>query len=103
MALKSNRTLWSCGRNASGQLGNGTTTNTNLFAQVGTATNWAKVRCGRQHTIALDTNGTLWAWGDNQYGQLGDGTTVNKSVPTQIGTVCTLSVPEFAPKSHAVA
>ena len=98
MMLKNDNTLWTCGRNESGQLGNGTTTNTNLFAQVGTATNWAKVRCGRSHTLALTTNGTLWAWGDNTYGQLGDGTTTSRLVPTPIGSVCTLGVNEFAPK-----
>lgn len=89
MAIKNNGTLWSCGLNVSGQLGNGTTTDTNTLAQVGTATNWAKVRCGRLYTLALDSNGSLWAWGDNSSGQLGDGTTTNRLVPTPIGTACT--------------
>ena len=95
MVLKNNGTLWSCGWNNKGQLGNGSTTDTNVLAQVGTATNWAKVRCGRNHTLALDSNGTLWAWGDNSYGQLGDGTTTNRLVPTQIGTACTLATTTF--------
>jgi len=101
MVLKNNGTLWSCGYNPSGQLGNGTTTNTNTLAQVGTATNWAKVRCGRLHTLALDSNGTLWAWGDNSYGQLGDGTTTNRLVPTQIGTACTMATHSYTkPTMH---
>jgi len=101
MVIKNNGTLWSCGYNPSGQLGNGTTTNTNVLAQVGTATNWAKVRCGRLHTLALDSNGTLWAWGDNTYGQLGDGTTTNRLVPTQIGTPCSMATNSYTkPTMH---
>ncbi len=95
IAIKNNGTLWSCGINTSGELGNGTTTNTNVLAQVGTAVNWTKARCGWYYTLTLDSNGTLWAWGDNTYGQLGDGTTTNRLVPTQIGYICTLSVPQF--------
>lgn len=98
MALKNNGSLWSCGYNLQGQLGNGTTITTNVLAQVGSSTDWAKVRCGRNHTLALTTAGTLWAWGENQYGQLGDGTTTNRTTPTQIGSVCTLGVNEFTPK-----
>ena len=49
--------------------------------QVGTATNWARVSAGGDHTVAVKTDGTLWAWGDNNYGQLGDGTTTNQSTP----------------------
>jgi len=101
MALKNNGSLWSCGLNASGQLGNGTTTTINTFAQVGTAINWAKVRCGRLHSLALDSNGTLWAWGDNTYGQLGDGTTTNRLVPTQIGTPCSMATNSYTkPTMH---
>jgi alpha-tubulin suppressor-like RCC1 family protein len=96
MALKNNGTLWVTGVNSSGQLGIGSTAyNINVFTQVGTATNWAKVRCGRTHTLALDTNGTLWAWGDNSQGQLGNGTTTNSNVPIQIGTACSLNTPNF--------
>ena len=49
--------------------------------QVGTATNWASVAAGSQHTVAVKTDGTLWAWGDNGNGQLGDGTTTNRLTP----------------------
>jgi alpha-tubulin suppressor-like RCC1 family protein len=94
MVLKNDGTLWSCGYNNKGQLGIGTTTNTNTLAQVGSST-WSKVRCGRWHTLALDSNGSLWAWGDNSYGQLGDGTTTNRLVPNLIGTPCSLSTSSF--------
>lgn len=91
MIVKNNGTLWSCGYNITGALGNGTTTNTNLLGQVGTATHWDKVRCGLFYTVALTENGTLMAWGDNSVGQLGDGTFTNSLVPKQIGDACNLS------------
>jgi alpha-tubulin suppressor-like RCC1 family protein len=95
MVLKNNGTLWSCGYNTSGQLGNGTITNTNTLAQVGTASNWAKVRCSTNFTLILDNNGTLWSWGNNSAGQLGDSTTTNRLVPTQIGTACSMATNSF--------
>lgn len=52
---------------------------------------WAKVSCGRDHTIAVKTNGTLWAWGKNNNGQVGDGTGTYRSSPVQIGSLSTWS------------
>ena len=46
-----------------------------------TATSWAGVAAGGDHTVAVRTDGTLWAWGDNGYGQLGDGTTTDRHSP----------------------
>jgi gliding motility-associated-like protein len=86
MAIQTNGTLWGIGDNSYGQLGNGTTINSNTLIQIGTATNWENVVTGNYHTIVLTTNGTLWSWGDNTYGQLGDGTTVGRTAPAQIGT-----------------
>jgi hypothetical protein len=54
--------------------------------QIGSATNWARISAGYDHTIAIKTDGTLWAWGSNGDGQLGDGTYVDKNSPVQIGT-----------------
>jgi alpha-tubulin suppressor-like RCC1 family protein len=84
-AIKQDGTLWGCGRNQLGQLGDGTSINKNVFVQIGTATNWYEVSIGSYFTVGLKTDGTLWAWGDNFYGQLGIGTNVGKNVPTQIG------------------
>ena len=86
VAVKTDGTLWAWGANASGQLGDGTTTNHSSPVQVGTATDWASVAAGSDHTVAVKTDGTLWAWGDNCSGQLGDGTTTNHSSPVQVGT-----------------
>ena len=86
VALKTDGTLWTWGRNLAGQLGNGSATNSNIPIQIGTATDWQFISAGDEYILAIKSNGTLWAWGDNTYGQLGDNTTINKSVPTQIGT-----------------
>lgn len=86
VGLKSDGTLWTWGRNLSGQLGNNSTTNSNVPIQIGTDTDWVFISAGDEYTLALKSNGTLWAWGENTGGQLGDGTTTNKLIPTQIGT-----------------
>ena len=96
-------TLWAWGYNASGRLGDGTTTNRTTPTQIGTATTWSSVSAGVYHTVAIKTDGTLWAWGYNElYGQLGDGTTTNKDVPTQIGAETTWSS-VFSGEHHTAA
>ncbi len=71
VAVKTDGTLWTWGRNHVGQLGDGTTTNHPSPVQVGPDTNWAVVAAGAFYTVAVKTDGILWAWGDNSRGQLG--------------------------------
>src|SRR5690242_4572338 len=68
--LRSNGTLWTCGDNFRGQLGDGTTTAKNVATRIGTATDWMTISAGQHHTMAIKADGSLWAWGDNTYGQL---------------------------------
>lgn len=87
IAIKSDGTLWAWGFNASGQLGDGTTTQRQIPVQVGITADWKVVSAGDNHTLAIKNDGTLWTWGYNQYGQLGDGTFGNsRAIPTKIGT-----------------
>ena len=88
MALKSDGTVWTWGKNNYGQLGDGTTVNRTSAVQVGSLTNIIAIAAGGNHALALRSDGTVWAWGSNngilEYGQLGNGTTTNSSVPVQV-------------------
>jgi alpha-tubulin suppressor-like RCC1 family protein len=71
--LRSDGSLWGMGFNESGQLGDGTYSNTNFPEQI-VASNVTAIATGRWHSLFLTSGGRLWAMGSNQYGELGDGT-----------------------------
>jgi alpha-tubulin suppressor-like RCC1 family protein len=89
MALKSDGTVWTWGRNGNGELGNNDPTHTlqQLPVQVtgiggtGFLTNVVAVAAGRYHSLAILDDGTLLSWGLNNFGQLGlnDNNTVSNS------------------------
>ena len=87
----SDNSLWAWGGNVSGQVGNGTTTDTFHPVQVGTLKVWDSVSAGAQHTLARQSSGanpdTLWAWGSNGGGQLGQFSGGNQSAPVQVNLV----------------
>ncbi|MCL2804774.1 MAG: hypothetical protein FWD26_02430 [Treponema sp.] len=72
-AIRADGTLWTWGKNDQGKLGDGTTNDSSVPVQVGTATNWISVAAGGIYTAAVRADGTLWAWGSNLYGQFGNG------------------------------
>lgn len=84
--VKTDGTMWGCGSNGFGELGDNTAINRSSPVQVvGNATTWKTVSAGYQSTSAIKTDGTLWLWGYNtSYGQLGDNTTIHKSSPVQV-------------------
>lgn len=92
LVLATDGTVWTWGNNDSGQLGDGTTENRNLPAQVSGLTGVAAVAGGGGrnefgpggHTLALLRDGTLRGWGLNDAGQLGDGTTDNRVRPVAV-------------------
>ena len=82
IAIKIDGTLWTCGYNLNGNLGDGTTTSRRSpVTTAGGGTNWKQAAGGRHHTVAVKTDGTLWTWGFNNAGQLGTGTTTTRSSP----------------------
>jgi alpha-tubulin suppressor-like RCC1 family protein len=85
-AIKTDGTLWSWGKNDSGELGDATNNSSNTQVQESTKSLWLSSSAGENHTLAIKNDGTLWAWGNNYYGQLGDNTTKNKNHPVQISS-----------------
>jgi alpha-tubulin suppressor-like RCC1 family protein len=83
MIIKTDGSLWGFGRNDTGQLGDGTTTNRTTPTLI-ISSGVAQVACGHKHTLVLKTDGSLWTFGQNSYGQLGNGNTTNRSTPLQI-------------------
>jgi alpha-tubulin suppressor-like RCC1 family protein len=82
LAVKTDGTMWSTGKNSDGQLGINTTTDSKVFVQIGTGTTWDKVFCGGAHSMALTTGGILYLWGDNASGQLGFQHYTDRKIPT---------------------
>lgn len=86
IAVKMDGALWSWGRNDSGQLGNGTYTDSSIPIVININQLFGKVTCSGNHSLVIGLLGNnIWAWGDNSYGQLGNGNTTNITVPTTIG------------------
>ena len=89
--VRANGTVSCTGGNASGQLGDGTTTNRLIpRASTGTAS-MASISVGAFHTCGVRSTGRAFCWGDNQFGQLGDGTLVDRLVATAVPALSDLT------------
>jgi alpha-tubulin suppressor-like RCC1 family protein len=86
VCTKTDGTIWSWGNGGSGRLGHGNVINRSSPVQIGALTNWARVACGDDFTLAVKTNGTMWSWGRaSAIGQTGQNNLINLSSPVQIG------------------
>ena len=92
-AVKTDGTLWTWGRNNSGQLGLGNSGAPYRYSspkQVGALTSWLKINAGYAFALSVKTDGTLWAWGQNDsWGNLGLGNRTTYSSPKQVGALTT--------------
>lgn len=70
LGIKEDRTLWSWGNNAKGQLGTGTGANSALPVQVGDGL-YTAVAAGHSHSLALRDDGILVVFGSNERKALG--------------------------------
>lgn len=84
LALLSDGTVWTWGRNSSGQLGDGTNIEHWVPKQVYGVSNIVAIAAGDSHSMALRSDGTVFAWGNNSDGRLGDGTDIERSAPVQV-------------------
>ena len=75
LVLGEGGTVQSWGRNASGELGDGTADQRNAPRNAYALTGVEALAAGNLHSTALLSNGTVQSWGNNTSGQLGDGTT----------------------------
>lgn len=82
--LRGDGSVWTWGKNDTGQLGDGTNNDRSIPAAVPNLTRVSSLRTGANHNVALLNNGTVATWGDNNYGQLGTGDYVNLLAPTTV-------------------
>ncbi|HWA27858.1 MAG TPA: LamG-like jellyroll fold domain-containing protein [Lacunisphaera sp.] len=70
VALAADGSVWTWGKNSTGQLGDGTTSNSNPLVRRITGFLGSIAIVGASgHALALTGNGDVWAWGDNAYWQ----------------------------------
>ncbi len=81
------------GVNASGELGDGTTTSRDAPTPVQGDLRFVDIAAGYDFTCGLTTDGEVWCWGENNRGQLGDGTTLARTVPTPLNTALRFRLP----------
>ncbi|MBS0659772.1 MAG: hypothetical protein JSR82_16145 [Verrucomicrobia bacterium] len=96
LALCSDGTLASWGRNNYGQLGDNS--NTSRLAPVAVSTSGVlagktviAIANGDSHSIALCSDGTLVGWGRNDAGQLGDNSSTHRSTPVGVANTGALA------------
>jgi hypothetical protein len=77
VALASDGTVWTWGKNDFGQLGMAANFGINGAVQVrgprgvGFLTDVIEIAAGANHNLAITKDGGVWAWGDNRFSQLG--------------------------------
>jgi len=82
--VTSDGTAWCWGSNASGQLGDSSSTSRDAPVAVATSVKFASIDAGDAHACGLTNAGAAWCWGRNDRGQLGDGTVISSLVPVRV-------------------
>jgi alpha-tubulin suppressor-like RCC1 family protein len=88
--LKNDGTVYGCGNNFFGTLGDNSTTQRNAPVQVlgvnaiGYMTDIKQIATNAMTSVFLKKDGTVYACGGNVYGQIGDNTTIQRNIPVQV-------------------
>jgi alpha-tubulin suppressor-like RCC1 family protein len=88
-ALMADGSYYDWGYNPAGQLGNGTTTNSDTPVRVSLPAKAEQVSLGGSagangQTVAILTDGSVWAWGQGRFGEIGNGKAASSSSPTRV-------------------
>ena len=86
VALTSTGAVLAWGKNYNGNLGNGSTTDSDVPVKVNlpVGTKVTAIAAGGEHSLAVTSTGAVLAWGYNADGQLGNGGTGASSVPVNV-------------------
>jgi alpha-tubulin suppressor-like RCC1 family protein len=84
LVVRADGTLWSCGLNGNGQLGDASTTSRLTPVPVSALSSITRAAAGMAHSLALRGDGAVFAWGLNSSGQVGDGTTTQRTTPVAL-------------------
>lgn len=87
LILKADGTVWACGVNVDGQLGDGTTTTRTKPVKITSLSGVISIAAGQYHSLAAKSDGTVWAWGRNTQGQLGDNSVTQRNSPVQVSSL----------------
>jgi alpha-tubulin suppressor-like RCC1 family protein len=82
--LKGDGTVWVCGSNAQGQLGDATLSDKVVPTECVALSDIVAVEAGAGRTFALKSDGSVLGFGSNLNGELGDGTSTDRSTPTSV-------------------
>ncbi|MCL5266675.1 MAG: T9SS type A sorting domain-containing protein [Bacteroidetes bacterium] len=86
LAIGNDGNIYAWGLNTYGQLGDSTTTNSDVpvLVKLPNGVTAKAVSAGTSFGMAIGSDGNVYAWGLNSSGELGDSTTTNSTVPVKV-------------------
>jgi alpha-tubulin suppressor-like RCC1 family protein len=84
LAATSSGAVYAWGYNADGELGNGTTTNSDKPVKVKLSAKVTALAAGQLNSLAATSSGAVYSWGGNDFGQLGNGSYAESKLPVRV-------------------